>query len=171
MAWAVVVECPDCEERGEPFSWRYTKMTRDEALPECPVCAALTREGLAAPAINRGAAPDTKIKVPDNKTKQIDMAMRMISEDNGGANMQSQSRVGESVAIAPVLPPEQQAAWGGSGPAKTRQPMTISVADAIGRGDPAVRSNVGMIDSISRRSDPRLRPSPFMKPVYREKKS
>ena len=159
------LECPDCEERGQPFAWQHLQMSQDEALPECPVLSgASAREGLSAPSLNRGAVPDTKIKVPDNKTKATDMAMRMISEDNGGANMQSTSRVGEAVAVPVAVRPENRATldagWGSAGPPQKRAPMTISTADAMGRGDPAVRNNTNMIDFISRQSAPRLRPSP-----------
>ena len=164
------LDCPECEERGDPFSWEHLQMHEKEALPDCPVCSALSREGLSSPSLNRGAVPDTKIKVPDNKTKATDMAMRMISEDNGGANMKSSSRPGEAVAIPVAVPEPLQANWGGAGPAKTRTPMTISTADAMGRGDPFVKRNTGMLDFVSRQSAPKLRPSPIMRPVYREAK-
>lgn len=161
MAWSRLLECPDCGH-----TWRFLAMVRSEKNPPCPMCEAKPAEALAAPALNRGAAPVTAMKIPENRTKAIDLAMRVISDDNGGANMKSTSRPGEVVAIAPTVPEAQRPRWGAGGRGAMPAITMGNVATLKDGGGPK-RSE--LIDNLHRFGGQRNRRHEHMKPVYRDK--
>lgn len=159
MPWNRTLECPDCGHQ-----WVHLAMSKGERNPPCSICSAKPVAALAAPAIGRGAQPDNRIKVPDSKTKAIDFAQRMISDDNMGANMQTKSRVGEAVAIAPTVAPHLQAKWG-SGVGSGSAPMSFEKARTMAAADPLGGSlRNGLMDKMGDRK------SPFMQPVYRDQR-
>lgn len=94
MPWGKRLHCQDCNH-----VWDVVLMRRTDANPPCPVCQAAPQETLAAPRINTGAQQELQLKIPENKTKAIDTAMRWASEDNGGVNIRTDARPGESVAV------------------------------------------------------------------------
>ncbi len=146
MPWSRKLECPDCGN-----VWTALLMKRTDASPPCQVCAAKPVEALAAPAIGRGAQETTSIKVPENKTKAIDLAMRIASDDNGGANFQTRSRPGEAVAIP--VPEKSAGRW-----------LDLPQATAMVAGDNTRGRNAGLLDTMADKRNP------TMKPVYRTPK-
>lgn len=164
MAWSRILECPDCG-----YSWRHLAMSKGERNPPCPECAARPGEALAAPALNSGVGAATSIRVPENKTKAIDFAMRAISDDNGGANMQTRSRPGEAVAIAPTVRERERPFWGGAGPAGVK----IGVGDlpALNARDGGNDARAQLIESAHQRTGQVSRRHAHMKPVYRDPKT
>ncbi len=156
MGWSRKLECPDCGN-----VWTAILLRRTDRNPPCANCSAKPVEGLAAPGLNLGAKEVTALKVPQNKTKAIDFAMRVISEDNHGANMKSAVQVGEAAAIDIPAKPGESPMWGGGAKGGGYQ-QTIGMAAA----DPT-RGNdhrAGLLDGLA---DKRRT---HMKPVYREQK-
>lgn len=168
-------------------------MRRTDRNPPCPQCAAKPEEAFPSPRLARGAEPVMSIKVPENKTKAIDLAMKIASEDNGGANFQTTSRPGEAVAI-PVKDERGRAIegqWGNQG-GGAKIPLNFGPATAIAsawdRGippnQPGSRAyNISLIEGMATakgpvadskrstvvRSGVGLR-NEAMKPVYRQPK-
>lgn len=147
MPWARKLECPDCGN-----VWDVLLMRRTDANPPCPVCTSKPIETLAAPRINRGAAPVTSIKVPESKTKAIDLAMKIASEDNGGANFNDRSRPGEAVAIP--IPEKSAGKW-----------LPMAQAAGMAAADSTRSRNSGILDGLADKRNP------TMTPVYRQPKA
>lgn len=156
MPWSRKLECPDCGNQ-----WTALLMKRTERNPPCEVCQAKPVEGLAAPGLAFGAKQVTALKIPENPTKRIDFAMRVISEDNHGANMKSKTKVGEAAAIDIPTKPGEAPIWGGGGGAGSYQ-QGITMA-----GNDPTRGNdhrAGLLDGLA---DKRRT---HMAPVYRDRK-
>lgn len=143
MAWSRKLEC-SCGH-----AWSEIVMKRTEPKPACPECGARSTEGLAAPGIGRGAAPETGMKVPLNKTQAIDMAQRIITEDSHVTNMKSSVKTGEDAAVP--IRPVKEPVWH-----NTPTMAQVSASASI--------KNTGFLDKMSDRRQS------HMKPVYREQK-
>lgn len=157
MPWSRKLECPDCGN-----VWTALLMRRTDRNPSCGVCNAKPTEGLSAPSLNMGAKQVTALKVPENPTKRIDFAMRVISEDNHGANMKSKTRIGEAAAIDIPMKPGEAPIWGGGGAAGGGYQQAIGMA-----GNDPTRGNdhrAGLLDGLA---DKRRT---HMAPVYRDRK-
>ncbi len=126
MPWSRKLECPDCTN-----VWTVLLMRRTDRNPPCPVCQGKGVPQLAAPNVNRGAVQDTRLKIPEGKTKQIDFAQRIISEDNGGANMKDKIQIGETANIPIPIKPEDAPRWGGGGAS-----MDYGTAMSMAKQDP-----------------------------------
>jgi hypothetical protein len=154
MGWQTLLECPDCR-----LVWRQTKTNRREKNEDCPRCAARPTEALAAPGLNRGAVEDTRIKIPENKTKRIDFAQRIVAEDHNVTNLRTGTKPGDIVAM-PVRTDAGEGKWGaGAGDAALkRQAINIGTAMAAGRTDPYHGRNSAMIDRMADRKQSRMQP-------------
>ena len=136
MPWSRKLECPDCTN-----VWTVLLMRRTDRNPPCPICEGKGVPQLAAPNLGRGAQPDTRMKIPDNKTKAIDFAQRIISEDNHGANMKSSIKEGETAAIDIPVRKQEAPAWGGSG--------ALSYGDAIARASADPGGQGGLLNRLA----------------------
>src|SRR5260221_888790 len=124
MGFLRLFECPDCGHR-----WQFLAMKRADKSPPCANCAAKPVEALAAPSLNRGAVPDTRIKVPTDRTKRIDFAQRIIAEDHNVTNLRSNARPGEVVAMPGIKPQDEARSGSGAGsPQATRTPVSLGAA-------------------------------------------
>ena len=134
-------------------------MRRTDKNPPCPVCQAKPTETLAAPSLNRGAVQQTHVPIPQgNKTKAIDFAMRVISEDNGGANMKSSLKEGETANIPIPIKPQDAPTWGGGkGGVDYGQAMSLAAADPTG-------GHGGLLNKLADKRQS------AMAPVYRTRK-
>jgi hypothetical protein len=146
MPWSRKLECPDCTN-----VWTVLLMRRTDRNPPCPVCSGKPVAQLAAPNVGRNAQPSTAMEIPSNKTKAIDMAMRVISEDNHGANMRSSIKEGETAAIPIPVNPRESAQWG-SGPA-----ASYSAAMQMASQDPN-RGQGGLLDKLADKRVGHMRP-------------
>lgn len=133
-------------------------MTKAERNPPCPACAAKPVPALTAPSLNRGAVEDTRIKIPENKTKRIDFAQRVIAEDHNVTNLRTGTKPGDIVAPS-VAKPQEQAKWGANaGAASARQVVNFGTAAAVGATDPYRDRNSSMIAAMADRVRPNMRP-------------
>lgn len=88
--------CPQCAHR-----WAVLHMHSNEPKPRCPQCAERGFQELSAPALNRGASPSTAVKIPENRSKREDLAVRMALEDTGHSDINTQQRAGD-IAVKPL---------------------------------------------------------------------
>lgn len=149
MAWGKRLHCQSCNH-----VWDVLLMSRDDALPDCPQCAEVSRETLPAPRLARGATPSTKLAIPENKTKAIDQAMRWASEDNGGVNIRTDARPGESVAVP--VPTDPRIPSGVAGFHQIGQPIQGVVPISVGAAEEKQR-NLGLLGSMQKQNSP-IRP-------------
>lgn len=149
MAWGKRLQCTDCNK-----VWDVLLMNRDDPLPDCPNCSASSEETLAAPSIARGASPVTQLKIPENKTKATDLAMRWASEDNGGANIRTDARPGESVAVP--VPQDPRLPQGVGGFYKAGTPIPGVVPIHAGSAEEKQR-NLALLGSMAKSPNP-IRP-------------
>lgn len=149
MAWGKRLHCHSCNA-----VWDVLLMSKDDPLPDCPNCTGVSRETLAAPRIGRGATPETQLKIPDNKTKAIDTALRWASEDNGGVNIRTDAKPGEAVYVPvkqdPALP------QGVGGFYKAGAPIPGVVPISVGAVEERQR-NLGILGSMQKAGNP-IRP-------------
>jgi hypothetical protein len=140
---------------------------RKEAFPDEHEADSKPVAMLAAPSIGRGAAPETSIRLDGmSNTKKVDLAMRIASEDNGGANFETKSRPGEAIAM-PVRTAEGVSlagSWGNQGGGTIRAPLDYGTATGAAAQDGFRARNSNILDALARDRQPKL------KPVYRGQK-
>jgi hypothetical protein len=76
-------------------------MSKNEPAQRCPKCAERAYAELSAPSLNRGANPTTAVKIPENRSKREDLAVRMALEDTGHTDINTQQRAGD-IAVKPL---------------------------------------------------------------------
>ena len=124
-------------------------------------------ESFPSPRIGRGAEPETTTRLDGlSRTKKIDLAMKIASEDNGGVNFETKSRVGEAIAM-PVRTAEGvslNGTWGTQGGGTIRAPLDYGTATQAAAADGYRARNANLLDGLATKR------APYMKPVYRQPK-
>src|SRR5215472_13487785 len=91
--WLTVFRCPDCGHK-----WRLERTDRSYQ-PDCPACGYIPD-----PIPDRIAAP----AIVGTKSRAVDEAYKVVSEDYGLTNLKDNAREGESSVIMPTMGKEMQ---------------------------------------------------------------
>ena len=140
--------CPQCAHR-----WAVLHMNANEPKPRCPQCAERGYQELSAPALNRGAAPSTAVKIPENRSKREDLAVRMALEDTGHTDINTQQRAGDiavktlDMGIPKQAPSDVQVGFRNLDSDPKARGAQIA---ALGAGEPAAykRRNMGLLGKM-----------------------
>jgi len=77
--------------------------------------------------------------------------MRVISEDNHGANMKSSMREGDTAAIPVPIKPQEAPSWGGSA-------NSLSYGDAIARASADPGGQGGLLNRLADKRHTHMQP-------------
>lgn len=153
MPWGKRLHCQDCNH-----VWDVILMNKTDPNPDCPQCSAVAQETLAAPRINTGAAPSSQLQIPDSPTKRVDLAMKWASEDNGGVNIRTDAKPGESVAMPVPVDPRVQPMQGFVGSNGALGNINLGNLQAIGSRIPNEdkQRNLNVLGAIQKRGKTQL---------------